>query len=132
MALRLAKISLDEQRKIADAITDELRRTASEYRIDEWSVHQALVKMNLLLTEYQSAGTSGAYFHPDEVGSVMPVLLASGSPHTRTRAIAHEIAHHLMRDWVAESIYRTDTVICTEQDGPQTRHAIARMVEKDF
>jgi hypothetical protein len=71
-------------------------------------------------------------FAPEELGILMPLLLAAGPQDApgRARRIAHELAHDLMKRWVAPALYDTDTVICTDQDNRVARHDIARRVER--
>jgi hypothetical protein len=136
MALQMQRLSAAEKRIVAREVSAEIQRRGVTEGRSTVDVHRAMVRMNVLLSEFMVAGVSdistAAHIAPDQFGTLMPIILAgTATPQPeRARQIAHELAHELMREWVAPALYDTDAVICTAQDNRRVRHEIARQVEE--
>lgn len=134
MAITLRYLNRAEREWVAREVEGEIRRRGVVEQRNEWQIHQALVKLNVCLSELLVADVPLAlHLSPEQMGTLMPVIVSSSrNEPERRKLIAHELAHELMREWVAPALFDTDTVICTDQDNRVTRQRIAQRVERAF
>jgi hypothetical protein len=114
-------------RKIASYILARLRvlmtsRTSLERLADDFGVK--LIWDNSLLDH---GGYVGPFHETDTAQMMLQPGLAKPS---RWRVFIHELAHHLMRVWVALDLYRAECVVVSGITDPASiRQEIARRVE---
>ena len=87
---------------------------------------------NVKLCWERSGEEPGGYLPPLNDGGEGTILISPKlAPHRKWRVFVHELAHHLMHEWVASACYSaTKVALAGNPDCGPLRHAIARRVEQ--
>ena len=114
-------------RKIAALIRGRLQLLAASRPSIERLAAEFGAKVRWDATLLDSGGYVGP-FHETDTGQI---VLQPGLSHgSRWRAFIHELAHHLMRVWVALDLYHAESVtVANITDPAPIRQEIARRVE---
>lgn len=121
-----------ESDRIAWEIVAQIREGVLSLGRASRSLERIAAIFNASLRWDRDGTEPGGYLPPlNDGGTGLIVLSPYLSARRRWRAFVHELAHHLMHDWVAGACYSARSVVLAgNPDTAPLRHAIARRVEQ--
>ena len=128
----LQNLSWGESDRIAWEIVFHIREGVMSLGRSSRSLERIASFFNVVLRWDRGGDEPGGYLPPLSEGSTGLIVLSPRlSSRRRWRAFIHELAHHLMHDWVAGACYSARRVLLAgSPDCAPLRHAIARRVEQ--
>lgn len=121
-----------ESDRIAWEIVSRIREGVLSLGKKSRTLERIAAFFNASLRWDRDGAEPGGYLPPlNDGGTGLIVLSPYLSARRRWRVFVHELAHHLMHEWVASACYSaTKVVLAGNPDCGPLRHAIARHVEQ--
>ena len=131
-SLLLWQLPWGESDRIAWEIVSHIREGVLSLGKASRSLEKIAGFFNVVLRWDKESDEPGGYLPPLSEGSSGLIVLSPYlSARRRWRVFIHELAHHLMHDWVAGACYSARQVLLAgNPDTASLRHAIARRVEQ--
>jgi hypothetical protein len=130
--LVLWRFSWGESDRIAWEIVSRIREGVLSLGKKSRTLKHIAKVFNVKLCWERSGEEPGGYLPPLNDGGEGTILISPKlAPHRKWRVFVHELAHHLMHEWVAGACYSAAKVaLAGNPDCALLRHAIARRVEQ--